>query len=332
MAKKDYYEILNVPRNASSEEIKRAYRKLAIKLHPDRNPNDKAAEESFKQATEAYQTLSDPQKRKMYDQFGHVGAQQSHGAYGGGKNPFEDFAGFGPFGFGRASQDEPHSNVFTDFFGDFFSGEAEKRKGDFHRHRGADLRYTISVTLEEAASGTEKNIHFVRRRRGKDETARLVVKVPAGVKNGQRLKLRGEGDAGEAGGPNGDLYVIVNLQAHDLFTRHENDVQMELPISFVDAILGITKEIPTLTGRASVNIPPGTASGRILRLKGKGFPEVGGYGNGDMLIKIVVDIPKNLGKEELNLVEKLKAVADNSTLIKEFESKFDKVLRSRGQK
>ncbi len=327
MSKKDYYEILSVTRTSSMDEIKKAYRKLAMKFHPDKNPGDKVAEDRFKEISEAYEVLRDPKRRQMYDQFGHVGA--TAGAHAGG-NPFE---GFGGFQGGFNGNPENFQDAFGDFFNDFFTGapggaRRQQRGPDFStRSRGADLRYTLTITLEEAATGCEKLISFVRRRGAKEETARLSITVPAGVKNGQRLKLRAEGDA--ATGKPGDLYVIVTFQDHPLFRRKDNDLLLELPLPFTDAILGTQIEIPTLTGKASLKVPPGTHNGQIFRLKGKGFPEVGGYGFGDMLVKAAIEIPKEVNASEKAAIEQLRSLADKCPSVNEFKDKVQQVLRMR---
>lgn len=339
MAKKDFYAVLGVQRQSSPEEIKKAYRKLAMKHHPDKNPNDKAAEDKFKEATEAYDVLSDPKKKQMYDQFGHSGFQGAGAGGGAGYNQgfsggFQPGGGFDPRGAGP----EAFQDMFSDFFGDFFSGEqqtapgagAGNRRGFRQEMRGADLRYTLTITLEEAATGTEKRINFVRQRSGKEDTAKLSITVPAGVKAGQRLKLRGEGDGPPAGqGKPGDLYVIVGFQDHILFKRKDNDVLMELPVSFVDALLGTSMEVPTLTGKAMLNIPSGTHPGQIFRLKGKGFPDIGGYAPGDMLIKIVVDVPNSVSEEERQALEKLRKTSSLSPLVSEFRDKMKRLLQQR---
>ncbi len=284
MAKNDYYQILDVPRSATSEEIKKAYRRLALKYHPDKNPGDKKAEERFKELTEAYQVLSDEKKRKAYDQFGHAGAHSGF-AGGGQQGPFSGFGGYsqGP---------ENFQDIFSDVFGEFFGGRATG--GPRGRARGADLRYTLSITLEEAATGCEKNISFVRQRGAGDETARLSITVPAGVRDSQKLKLKGEGDGGAGGAPSGDLYVIVNILDHVLFQRRNQDISYDLPISFVDAILGTSIEVPTLTGKIALKIPPGTTSGRIFRIKGKGLKDLHNQQNGDLLIRIMIDVPQQV--------------------------------------
>lgn len=326
MANKDYYNVLGVSRQASADDIKKAYRKLAMKYHPDKNPNDKAAEEKFKDVNEAYDVLSDPKKKQMFDQFGHVGGgfgqQQGHPFRGG----FEGFGaqqGFDP------RQGEAFQDMFSDFFGDFFGAETQPGARRGRESRGPDLRYTLTISLEEAATGCEKRISFVRQRGGKEDTARLSITVPAGVKSGQRLKLRGEGDGPAGSGKPGDLYVIIGFQDHPLFKRKDNDVLMELPVSFVDALVGTQVEVPTLTGKAQLGIPAGTHPGQIFRLKGKGFPDIGGYAPGDMLIKIIVDIPNNVGEEERQLLEKLRKIANGAPLVTEFKEKMKRLLQQR---
>lgn len=324
MAKKDYYSVLGVSRQATPEEIKKAYRKLAMKLHPDKNPGDKAAEEKFKEASEAYDVLSDAKKKQTYDQFGHAGFQ-------GGPGPGNPFGqGFGGFqGSGEPGQ-EAFQDMFSDFFGEFFTGDPNARRGGFRQEqRGADLRYTLTITLEEAATGTEKRISFVRHRGGKEDTAKLSITVPAGVKAGQRLKLRGEGDGPGGNTKPGDLYVIVNFQDHVLFKRKDNDVLMELPIPFVEALLGTQIEVPTLTGKAMLNVPAGTHPGQIFRLKGKGFPDIGGYAAGDMLIKVIIDVPNKVTEEERQALEKLRKSASASPLVNEFRDKMKRLLQQR---
>lgn len=316
-----------------------------MKLHPDKNPGDKKAEERFKEISEAYDVLQDPEKRKMYDQFGHMGSQQG---FRPGSNPFEEFArqgGFrgagGPFGgggraggpFGQESGAGPEGfqDIFGDIFGDFFSGSTRSgARGTgprgANRARGADLRYTLSISFEESATGTERTITFVRQRGGKEETARLSVTVPAGVRTGQRLKLRGEGDSGPGSGSAGDLYVIVNVQEHAFFKRLDNDVHMDLPISFVDAALGTTVEVPTLTGRVSLKVPPGTYSGQIFRLKGKGFHS-NDKGSGDQLVKALVDVPRELTSEQKELLQKLGSTLKPGQLLKNYQEQLERLKK-----
>lgn len=321
MAKRDYYSVLGVSRQATQDELKKAFRKLAMKYHPDKNPGDRKAEEMFKEVNEAYDILGDPEKRQMYDQFGTTGFQQ-----GPGGGP-----GFDPRGFRGGQGPEGFQDVFGDFFGDFFSqGDGPGRRGFRREVRGADLRYSLTITLEEGARGCEKRIHFVRQRNGREEQAKLSITVPAGVKPGQRLKLRGEGDGPPIGqGRAGDLYVVVGFQEHPLFRRKDNDVLLELPISFVDALLGTTVEVPTLTGKASLKIPPGTHPGQIFRLKGKGFPDIGGYSPGDMLVRIIIDIPNDVNENERQALEQLRQASNQSPLILEFRDKMNRLLQQR---
>jgi DnaJ-class molecular chaperone len=360
LAKRDYYEVLGVQRSAAPDELKKSFRKLAMQYHPDKNPGDKKAEERFKELSEAYEILSDPEKRKAYDQFGHLGTQAG---FRPGANPFEGFSrggqggrgsaggpggfsGFENFGGGFNSQGagnpDNFQDIFGDIFSDFFSGRGARPGGPGGapgggakanaRGRGADLRYTLNITFEEAAAGTEKTISFIRQRAGKEETAKLAITVPAGVKSGQRLKLRGEGDAPAANGPTGDLYVIINIQDHAIFKRVENDVHLDLPITFQEAVLGTSTDIPTLTGKASLKIPPGTPSGQIFRLKGKGFaaaPAAGGPGPGDMLVRVVIDVPRDLTEEQRDLLKRFSASQKPSPLIKAYHEKVDRILKSK---
>lgn len=331
MANKDFYSILNVARNATADEIKKAYRKLAMKYHPDKNPGDKKAEEQFKEVSEAYETLSDPKKRDLYDQFGVAGANAGFAGAGAG------FGGFGQGGFNQGgfsgADNESFQDVFGDIFGDMFGGGARGgAAGGFRnqrRARGADLRYTLNISFEESSIGTEKTIHFIRQRNGRDETAKLAVKVPAGVKHGQRLRLAQEGDTGLNGGAAGDLFVIINVLEHPLFKREEDDVTLDLPLSFVDATLGTQAEIPTLTGKVQLKIPEGTQSGRVFRLKGKGFPKTGGFGTGDMLVRIVVDTPQEISETQRRLLEELAKTSMTTPQVKAFNEKVQQLMRSR---
>ena len=351
MAKRDYYEVLGVKRSATADELKKAFRKLAMQFHPDKNPGDKKAEERFKEINEAYEILSDKEKRQAYDQFGHMGAQ---GGFRPGANPFEGFGGFGRagqgqggfegfggFGQGQGGQ-ENFQDIFGDIFSDFFAGRARAGgpggpggagagTGTRPRstNRGADLRYTLNISFEEAAAGTEKTISFIRQRGGKEEAAKLAITVPAGVKAAQRLKLRGEGDANATGGPAGDLYVIINIQDHALFKRVENDVHMDLPLSFNDAVFGTSVEIPTLTGKASLKIPAGTPSGQIFRLKGKGFASMGGPEAGDMLVRVVIDVPRDLTDEQKDLLKRFGSSVKSSPLVKAYHDKVDRILKTK---
>lgn len=332
MSKKDYYSLLNVSRTATPEEIKKAYRKLAMQYHPDKNPGDKKAEEKFKEFSEAYEVLSDAKKRELYDQFGHAGPQGGFGGAGGAGG----FGGFG--GYGGARGGGPDQDPFRDIFGDVFSDIFNTRgygpgagAGAGPRRRqtkGSDLRYTLNVSFEEAALGTEKVISFVRQRSGKDETAKLSVNVPAGVKDDQRLKLAGEGDS-HIGGAAGDLYVIIKVQEHPLFKRQDNDILMDLPVTYTSAILGTSVEIPTLSGKAMIRIPPGTHSGQTFRLKGKGFPKIGGFGAGDMLVRLVVDTPDKINTRQKELLEELSKANEDTPLVKAFKEKAANIMRNK---
>ncbi|OYZ24649.1 MAG: molecular chaperone DnaJ [Bdellovibrio sp. 28-41-41] len=327
MAKQDYYALLGVSRSATDEEIKKAYRKLAIQYHPDRNPDDKKSEDKFKEITEAYETLGDTKKREMYDKFGHT---QGGNPFGGGAGgPFGGGAGGG---FGRTYSGnnggggDPFQDIFGDVFGEVFGASKGGPRPRQRNQKGADLRYTLSITLEEAAAGCEKVISFLRNTGSKEENAKLAVTVPAGVKDNQKLKLTGEGD-GSSTGPSGDLYVILQIQEHSLFKRDENDIVLELPVSYIDAILGTSLEVPTLTGRVLIKIPPGTHTGQALRLKGKGLPKMGGFGSGDMLIKVLIDTPQEVSATEKELLNKLSQTAAETPLIKEYKEKVQKLSK-----
>lgn len=327
MAKKDFYALLNVSRTASPEDLKKAYRKLAMKYHPDKNPGDKKAEETFKQISEAYEVLSDPKKRDMYDQFGFAGGNPGAGGAGAG-------AGFGGFrgGFGGGSAGSTGPDPFQDIFGDLFGEAFGGPRGGFRqqrRDRGADLRYTLNVTFEESALGAEKTISFIRQRNGRDDTAKLQIKVPAGVKQGQRLRLSNEGDLPAGSQRAGDLFVIINVQDHTLFRRDEDDVLLDVPVSYVDAILGTQLEVPTLNGKASLKIPMGTHTGQTFRLKGKGFPHAGGFGSGDMLIRVMVDTPSHIEGRQKELLEELAKMSPETPLVSQFHEKVQNLVRNR---
>ena len=345
--KRDYYEVLGVKRNATPDELKKAYRTLAVQFHPDKNQGDKKSEERFKEASEAYETLSDAQKRQEYDQFGHGFAAFQGAGAGAGAGPFRGGNPFGGGGFSGGFEDQTFSgfgssgpesfqDIFGDIFGEAFRGGARgPRPGDQagprggSKTRGADLRYTITITFEEAATGCEKTISFVRQRGGREETAKLAITIPSGVKPGQRLKLRAEGDAPPAGSQVGDLYVIVNVAEHPLFKRVENDVHLELPLNFTDAVNGFVVEIPTLTGKASLRIPAGTPSGQIFRLKGKGFPAVGqgGAAMGDLLVKVLIDVPRDLTDDQRELLKRFAASVRPGPMVKSFQDKVERLKK-----
>jgi len=340
-AKKDYYELLGVSRNASEEEIKKAYRKLALQYHPDRNPGDKQSEEKFKEVSEAYQILSDAEKRAKYDQYGHA-------AFGDG-SPFP-----GGFDFTAGFED-----VFGDIFGEFFGGGARHGRG-----RGDDLRYNLTLKFEEAVSGTEKKIKIPRhgpcetchgsgakagtapqtcptcRGRGqvsfqqgffsvsrtcsqchgqgtivKDPCANcggsgrlrnlhtLNVKIPGGVDTGSRLKLRSEGESAPAGGAPGDLYVVIQVEPHPIFLRENLDILCDVPISIAQAALGAEIDVPTLNGKVKMKIPAGTQSGKVFRMKGKGVNDVQGYHQGDQHVRVSVETPTHLTARQKELLK-----------------------------
>jgi molecular chaperone DnaJ len=338
LSKKDYYSLLNVQRSATPDEVKKAYRKLAMQFHPDKNPGDKKAEEKFKEFSEAYEVLSDPKKREMYDQFGHAGTQGGFGG-GGPGGPF-GAGGFGGYGGAGGPQSggqgqDPFQDIFGDVFSEIFgarghgpggaTGGARRRPS-----KGSDLRYTLNISFEDAALGSEKVVNFVRQRGGRDETAKLSVNVPAGVKEDQRLKLANEGDGPAGGaGANGDLYVIIKIQDHPLFKRQDNDITMDLPVSYTDAILGTSVEIPTITGKAVIRIPPGTHSGQTFRLKGKGFPKVGGFGSGDMMVRLIVDTPEKISGRQKELLEELSKAAEETPLVKAYKEKVANLMRNK---
>jgi molecular chaperone DnaJ len=350
MSKRDYYEILGVERNASEAELKKAFKRLAMKYHPDRNPDDKAAEEKFKEGKEAYEVLSDARKRAAYDQFGHAGVDPGMGA--------------GAAGAAGAN----FSDIFGDVFGDIFGGSGGGRSGGNRSHRGSDLRYNLELSLEEAVRGTTVKIRVptavacsncngsgarkgsspqacstcggvgqVRMQQGffslqqtcpqcrgsgqiildpcgtcqgqgrVKEHKTLSVKVPAGVDTGDRIRLSGEGEAGEKGGPAGDLYVQVAVKEHSLFQRDDTNLYCEVPISFVTAALGGELEVPTLDGRVKLKIPPETQSGRLFKLRGKGVKSVRGSHLGDLLCRVHIETPVNLNSRQKELLRELES-------------------------
>jgi molecular chaperone DnaJ len=356
---RDYYEILGVQKSASDEEIKKSFRKLAMKHHPDRNKGEKDAETKFKEIKGAYDILSDPKKRAAYDQFGHAGVNQSAGGgfNAGGFN-------FGGFEFGDIG----------DIFSEVFGGGRRGSGGRSQAQRGADLQYTLTLTLEEAVTGISKNIEFATaasceeckgsgakkrstltpcsdcegtgqvrlqqgffsiqqtcptcRGRGKiikepcpachgqgrvRKAKTLVVKIPAGVDNGDRIRLSGEGEAGVHGGPAGDLYVDVRVNPHPLFVRQGNDLHCEIPISFVMAAIGGSVDIPTLEGPVKLKIPSETQANKIFRLRGKGVKSVRGHHTGDILCRIHVETPINLSIKQKEMLEAFeKTLADDN--------------------
>ncbi len=379
MAKRDYYEVLGVGRDAGDDEIKSAYRKLALKYHPDRNPDDSAAEEAFKDAAEAYEVLSDPEKRSNYDRFGHAGVE---GSFSGGGFQWADFS--------HATDVE---DVFGDLFSSFFGG-GRSRRGSAGPQKGRDLKVALSLTLEEVASGVEKTIQLHRLEacgtcsgsgaapgstkdschtcggvgqvqqvsrsffgqsvavtacptchgegsvirtpcsdcggEGRSrERATLKVKIPRGVSSGNYIPLRGEGEAGPRGGPAGDCLVFIEEEEHDTFTRDGNDVIYRLPISFGQAALGDEVEVPTIGGKAMMKVPPGTQSGKTLRLRQKGIPDVNGRGVGDQLVQLVIWTPTQLAERERELFAELLQL-EKERAEAEGDSFFDRMRQAFG--
>ncbi len=358
--KRDYYEVLGVQRSVSAQDLKSAYRKVALQYHPDRNPGSHDAEEKFKEASEAYEVLSDPEKRARYDRFGHS------------QNLFE---GFGA-GFSTNIND-----IFGDIFSDIFGGT---RRGRTSRSRGADLRYNLEISFEEAAFGHEVQVKIPKPKRcevcsgtgsksggrrrcptcggagelrftqgffsvsrpctqcgGAGELiadpctqcggagryngeAQLSVKIPAGVDTGTRVRLAGEGEPGEHGGPPGDLYVVVHVKEHPLFVREDSEVLCEVPLSFTQAALGAHIEVPTLDGKVKMRIPPGTQSGKVFRLRGKGIPHLQGGGRGDQHVRVAVETPTELTREQRALLERFAEISGEETN-PQSKSFFDKV-------
>jgi molecular chaperone DnaJ len=349
VSKADYYEVLGVGRDASDQELKSAYRKQAMKFHPDRNPGDHVAEEKFKQASEAYQVLSDADKRAAYDRYGHAGV----GAAGGGQ-------GFGGF---QGSVDL--GDIFGDLFGEMFNmGGSQQRQT--RQRRGEDLRYDLAIDFEDAIFGTETEVKVrryeacetckgtgsasgrgpstcpqcqgrgqIRYQQGFFSVARtcsacggagvivsdpcsvcrgetripkeikLNVKVPAGVEDGTRIRYGGEGDTGRSGGASGDLYIVLSIRPHDFFQRDEHDLHCVIPISFPQAALGADIEIPGIDGAVTLKIPEGTQSGKELRIRGRGVPYLNEKGRGDLIVRVMVQIPKKLSRAQRELVSQL---------------------------
>jgi molecular chaperone DnaJ len=346
MSKRDYYQVLDVPRAATEADIKKAYRRLAMKLHPDRNPDDHEATDKFKEVKEAYEILTDPQKRAAYDQFGHAGVEGMRGPGAG--------QGFDPR--------DAFGDIFGDVFGDIFGAG---RRGRSQVYRGADLRYELELSLEQAVFGDTANVEFatlaecsecsgsgsaegtkpatcdtcrgagqVRMQqgfftvqqacprcngrgqvvtepcascRGQGRTRKqrtLSVKVPAGVDNGDRIRLSGEGEAGRNGGPPGDLYVEVRVREHPIFERDGAHLSCEVPVSFATATLGGSVEVPTLGGNTTIKVPAETQSGRVFRLRDKGIRPVRGGATGDLFCRVVVETPVHLTREQKDLLKK----------------------------
>ena len=298
MASKDYYEMLGVSKTASDDELKRAYRKLAMKYHPDRNANKKEAEERFKELNEAYAVLSDKEKRKQYDTFGKEGFHQRFSQ--------EDiFRGFdfddifsSLFG-GRARRESRAGGRGGVDFGDIFSRAYQG--GGRASQKGEDALYELPITLEEAAFGGEKRISIPKN--GKVEE--INVKIPAGIPSGKKLRVTGKGMEGRSGGLAGDLYLQISIRPHPVFDREGDDITVEKEIGFSEAVLGTTIEVPTLEGTKKVKVPPGTQSHTKMRLKGLGVSHFQGTGKGDEYVKVIVRIPKRVTDKSRKLIEEL---------------------------
>ncbi|PYJ94550.1 MAG: molecular chaperone DnaJ [Verrucomicrobia bacterium] len=365
--KRDYYEVLGIGRNASDEEVKRAYRKLAVKFHPDKNPDDPHAEEKFKELGEAYDVLMDPEKRAAYDRFGHAAFAPGGIGFGGGfHDPFDIFREVFGGGFG--------GGIFETFF-----GGAGTRTED--RHRGSDLRYDMEITLEEAAFGVQKEIEIEKlgicdkcdgtgaepgsravtcptcRGRGQvissrgffqvsqtcprcrgageiiekpcpqcrgegrvEKRSRVTLKIPAGIREGSRLRSSSNGEAGIRGGPPGDLYVVIHIKEHKVFQRDGDSLYCEVPIPFSVAALGGEVDIPTLEGKAHLKVPAGTQSGQMFKLRGKGISNIDGRSRGDLLARLIVEVPSRLNAEQRRKLEEFAALCgdDNTPLWKSF--------------
>lgn len=362
--KRDYYEVLQVTRTATKIEIDRAYRKMAIKYHPDSNRDDPDASIKFKECSEAYEVLVDPDKRTRYDQFGHAGL---HGGGGG----FQDFESFG--------------DIFGDVLNDFFGGGRGRRGGGTRKSRGQDVRCDVSLTLEEAARGVSKDIAFRRRStcgscdgsgaaagsqpivcatcggrgqviqstgilrvqtncpncRGAGKTisspctgcrgsglvtekASITVDIPAGVDDGMRVRLKGEGEASPDGGPRGDCYCFITVKPHDLFRRDGTNLVLQFPISYAKAALGAEIEVPTLDGKTKLRIEPGTQSGTLFRIPGCGVVQPGGSRPGDLIVETVIEVPKKLSESQAKLLREL-AELDHESVLPAHKSFFEKL-------
>ncbi|RJP59510.1 MAG: molecular chaperone DnaJ [Candidatus Auribacter fodinae] len=381
MSKRDYYEVLGVAKTASEEEIKKAYRRLALKYHPDKNPGDKEAEENFKEAAEAYEILSTPEKKKMYDQYGHEGLSSQFGQSGFQWSDFSHAADF----------EDILGDLFGGgIFGDLFGSRRGGGRGRQRVYRGNDLSYSLKIDFIEAAQGKNQEIKFKKQCRcescngtgaaaGSSETTchqcggtgqmrlsqgfftinrtcetckgsgkiiknpcascsgtglvlkekRLNIKIPAGIEDGAKLKLVNEGEDGPHGGPPGSLYITVFVKKHDFFIRDRNDIICEVPISFPKAALGGEVEVPTLDGKVKLKIPAGTQSGKVFRIKGKGFPDLHGYGHGDQHIRIVVEVPTKLNREQEDLLHKFAEISaeDEYPMIKSFFNKVKNLFQ-----
>ena len=299
MATRDYYDILGVNKNASDEELKKAYRKLAMKYHPDRNPNKKEAEERFKELNEAYAVLSDKEKRKQYDTFGQEGFRQRFSQEDIFRGfDFEDI--FSNLFGGRGRREFRSGGRGGYDFSDLFGRGGYQDMGRMPQ-KGEDMYYEWPISLEEAASGGEKKVSLPKE--GKVEE--IYVKIPPGIPSGKKLRVAGKGAAGRNGGPPGDLYLQISIRNHPIFIREGDDLIVEKEIAFSEAVLGTTVEVPTLEGMKKVKVPPGTQCHTKMRLKGLGVPHFQGSGRGDEYVKVIVKVPKRIGEKTRKLVEEL---------------------------
>ena len=323
MANEDYYATLGISKSATDDEIKKAYRKLAIKYHPDRNPGNKQAEEKFKKVSIAYEVLSDPENRRNYDQFGSDFFQRGGaGGFGGGQGGFHDprdifsqifgnFNGGGGFGGGQRSA----SFNFNDIFG----GGAGGFGGFGGPQKGSDMQTELSITFDEAFHGVEKQIRTDRE---------LTVRIPAGIKDGQKVRVAGAGGASPAGGPAGDLFVIIKVAANPVFSRDEQDIICELPISLETAVNGGIVEVPSMKGKVRMKVPAGSQTGKVLRIRGSGFPGSKTKPQGDQLVKLKVEIPSDLSKQQSDLLKYFldSLTEENSPLQKQFAADAAKYM------
>ena len=376
---RDYYEVLGVGRDVDEAELKKAYRKLALKYHPDRNKGDEAASGKFKEVAEAYEVLSDAEKRRIYDQFGHDGLKgQGFGA--GGVDPFSIFESF----FGNRAGGGGGGGGFGSIFEEFFGGTGGGGRGANPR-QGSHLRVSVHVTLAEAHAGTERTITLKRNEhcgtckgsgaaagstpercsrcagRGRVQVQQgffmmqsacpdcrgegtviknpcadcrgsgvqpqsrdITVRIPKGIEDGSQLRVQGEGEPGERGGPRGDLFCVVSVDPHPLFRRQEDDLLCEVPIGFAQAALGAEIEVPTLAGPTVLKIPAGTQSGKVFRMRGMGMPSVYGHGLGDMHVRVQVETPRKLGARQKELLAELASI-ENQSLSADRKTFLDKV-------